>query len=74
MRYAYDTTKEQMKKAERLVPPIVPSSKRNKILNLSKHSSAISLQGYPSFVEDNDCFVVDEPKHLRVYLLENLLL
>lgn len=42
-------------------------------MNSSKHSSAISLQGYPSFVEDDDCFMVDEPKHLRVYLPKQVL-
>ncbi len=72
VRYAYDTIEGQMKRAKRLVPPLAPSSKGNKILNSSKNNSAISLQENPSLAKDDDCFVVDKPKHLRVYLPEKL--
>ncbi len=70
--YAYDIIEEQMKRAKRSMPPLVPSSKGNKISRSSKHNSAVSLQGNPSFVEDDECFVVDKPKHLRVYLPKQL--
>jgi hypothetical protein len=62
-----------MKRAKRLMPPLAPSSKGNTILSSSKHSDAISLQGNPSFGENNNCFVVDELKRLRIYLLEQLI-
>jgi len=39
---------------------------------LSKHNSVIFLEGNPSFAKDDDCFVVDKPKHLKVYLQEQL--
>ncbi len=70
MRYAYDTIEKQMKRAKRPMLPLVPPSKGNKISSSSKHNNAISLRGNPSFVEDDDCFVVDKPKHLEVYLPE----
>jgi hypothetical protein len=41
-------------------------------LSSSKHNSVVSLQGNVSFVEDDDCFVVDKPKCLKVYLPEQL--
>ncbi len=41
-------------------------------MSSSKHNSVVSLQGNVSFVEDDDCFVVDKPKCLKVYLPEQL--
>lgn len=69
----YDTTKK-MKRAKRSMPPLAPSLKGNTILNLSKHNSVVSLQGNSNFAKDDNCFVVDELKCLRAYLLEQLVI
>jgi hypothetical protein len=61
-----------MKRAKRSVPPLAPSLKGSTILNSSKHNRVVSLQGNLNFAEDDDYFVVDKPKHLRVYLPKQL--
>jgi hypothetical protein len=69
--YAFDITKEQMKRAKRLVPKPPSTSKRNNIETSFKHSSQ-PFQDPSNNTNDDDCFVVDEPKHLTVYFAKQL--
>jgi hypothetical protein len=55
-----------MKRANRLVPAPPSTSKGNNIETSSKHSSQ-TFQDPSNNTNDDDCFVVDEPKHLRIY-------
>jgi hypothetical protein len=69
--YAFDITKEQMNRAKRLVPVPPSTSKGNNIETSSKHNSQ-TFQDPSNNTNDDDCFVVDEPKHLRIYLPKQL--
>jgi len=41
--------------------------KKNNVATFSKHSFQTS-QDPPSNIEDDDCFLVEEPQHLKIYL------
>jgi hypothetical protein len=48
------------------MPPLVPSLKGSTTSTCFKHNNQ-NFKDNPSFVKDDNYFVVDEPKHSKVY-------
>jgi hypothetical protein len=57
-----------MKRAIRPTPILLPTtSKGNNVATSYKHSLQ-AFQDLPNNIENNNCFVVEEPQHLKIYL------